>query len=1000
MRRAGTRAAALIRSTRRRNVIGGCKFHIVQPCAAAGFLIFAGSPAFAQAPLVHLPLDGSIANQGGAGAAQLIVPDGADRPAFVAGAIGQGLLFGKGGVIAIPYQFDQADHPRATITMWVKIDDDRHFERELFSLGPGNGLLLTVTGTSRVRVRSARSATHEKAFPLGEWVFVAGVVDNDAGAIRIYQNDDAFEASGLKIGKPSALTVAAPGSSERKHYIFIGADDFNSGAKENRHVALDDVRLYGDALSPDALKAVRRAGESRIAVVKDRNPAPASVPEDTGKAIDRSGAPTELPEDVRQTEKDAPQTKQAAQLPSPGPKLEGPAPVERTPDQGLSIPEGLPGQTIEDEIEAATDAPPPPEAGNEIFCEEKFNTDADLTSTPRAFPSDFMLALMKAKSCDLDLTVVSINNKGEWIVSTSDQVAHSRDLAAPLLASLATAEKKHGGLDAADISESGAFLLSADGELYDSGLTPDAKRKAQMAAGGGGLKYFDFHPSDPSRWVVIDSEGTVSGGNLPSGILKALADLPTSKREVRQIRFGPGERWALLGSGSWVVTDGIDEQILAKLEQSQDQRRALDHIVFAGQANAYAIYSADRMHMNSSDEINKLEQGFQYTAVRNGRPESVLGSIWARMDAHNLKAVSIAFIQDNKISWARGYGLRNGDEPESYVYADTTFEAASLSKPIAALGLLQLVEAGKLSLTGEGVLQDIERLMTSSERKTFRQNVRPEKGNLIQLLQHCASICYQYNGQCTAPGGSGGGAEEYGVTASLPDTADMILGGGNADPGHKLIRTGNPGLFSSYTSANYLAVQALIDVHGNGFENHIQPILNALDMTDSTYKSPYPKRNDGNHVRGWNGSSVTPFVAYGEMAAASIVSTPVDMAKFVIEVNKSAENPGRNGLLSYNMVQKYLGRDSSIYQSDRYAICNNPSSYGLGVNHTNSSGDWAGTEAYWHTGSHNGYRARMIGLPKKSSGIVVFASGTRDDADDFFDELQGAVMRAYGSVFQ
>ena len=300
-------------------------------------------PAQAQSPLVHLPLDGSAANSGSAGAAELLAPAGADQPQFIAGHSGQALSFGKGGVVAIPYEFNQEEHPQATVTMWIKIDQDSSYERELFSLGPGNGLLMTVSGQRKISVRSYRSAIHDTAFPLGEWVFIAGVVDNDAGSIRIRQNDDVFGATGLDIRKPSSLAVTAPGSDERKHYIFVGADDFNSAAKELKHIALDDVRLYASALSAAQIDSVRNAGPATVAEApaEDTNADTeeneggvyASLPQEVTRPLpDTTGA--ELPAEAEaESASTRPAYPEIATLPDDGPKITaGLPPAEEASD--------------------------------------------------------------------------------------------------------------------------------------------------------------------------------------------------------------------------------------------------------------------------------------------------------------------------------------------------------------------------------------------------------------------------------------------------------------------------------------------------------------------------------------------------------------------------------------------------------------------------------------------------------------------------------------------
>ena len=70
-----------------------------------------------------------------------------------------------------------------------------------------------------------------------------------------------------------------------------------------------------------------------------------------------------------------------------------------------------------------------------------------------------------------------------------------------------------------------------------------------------------------------------------------------------------------------------------------------------------------------------------------------------RMAALHVPGVSIAVVHDGKIEWARGFGVtRIGGTPAT---ADTLFHAASISKPVTAMTVLHLVEAGKLNLDAD-----------------------------------------------------------------------------------------------------------------------------------------------------------------------------------------------------------------------------------------------------------------------------------------------------------
>jgi CubicO group peptidase (beta-lactamase class C family) len=75
-------------------------------------------------------------------------------------------------------------------------------------------------------------------------------------------------------------------------------------------------------------------------------------------------------------------------------------------------------------------------------------------------------------------------------------------------------------------------------------------------------------------------------------------------------------------------------------------------------------------------------------------------SLSERMAALHVPGVSIAVIHSGALEWARGFGvMKAGGAP---VTADTLFQAASISKPITALGVLRLVDVGKLDLDTSG----------------------------------------------------------------------------------------------------------------------------------------------------------------------------------------------------------------------------------------------------------------------------------------------------------
>src|SRR5690348_11770613 len=93
--------------------------------------------------------------------------------------------------------------------------------------------------------------------------------------------------------------------------------------------------------------------------------------------------------------------------------------------------------------------------------------------------------------------------------------------------------------------------------------------------------------------------------------------------------------------------------------------------------------------------IQRIVNGLEPTVIVKGEPAKTT-KLSDRMAALHVPGVSMAMIHDGKIEWARGFGVtRLGGPP---VTPDTLFQAASISKPVAAMAVLRLVQQGKLDL--------------------------------------------------------------------------------------------------------------------------------------------------------------------------------------------------------------------------------------------------------------------------------------------------------------
>ena len=106
-------------------------------------------------------------------------------------------------------------------------------------------------------------------------------------------------------------------------------------------------------------------------------------------------------------------------------------------------------------------------------------------------------------------------------------------------------------------------------------------------------------------------------------------------------------------------------------------------------------------------------------------------SITQQMASLHIPGVSVALIDNYQIAWTKTWGVVDSGTNVA-VTPSTLFQAASMSKPVAALGALRMVEAGELSLS-EPINNYLTRWQVPANELTGQQAV-----TLSHLLSHTA----------------------------------------------------------------------------------------------------------------------------------------------------------------------------------------------------------------------------------------------------------------------
>jgi CubicO group peptidase (beta-lactamase class C family) len=339
----------------------------------------------------------------------------------------------------------------------------------------------------------------------------------------------------------------------------------------------------------------------------------------------------------------------------------------------------------------------------------------------------------------------------------------------------------------------------------------------------------------------------------------------------------------------------------------------------------------------ATDHMQAVESCLPPPVVVKGERKSCT-TLSKRMAELHVAGVSIAVLHHGTIEWAKGYGVRQiGGDP---VNADTLFQAGSISKPIASMGTLYLVQERKLSLDS-----DINASLTSWKLPPSA-SAPGAVVTLRELLTHTAGLTVH-------------GFPGYAAGASVPTLIQVLNGEAPANTGP--IRLDSvPGRDWRYSGGGYTVMQQLvIDTVKEPFPQFLHDtVLAPIGMSNSTYQQPLPRALLSNAAIPYNGDGTAvqggPHT-YPEMAAAGLWTTPSDLCRYIIEVQNSLKGKA-NHVLSQSMTQQMLTPGKG--------------GWGLGLQLGGSAADpW-----FSHGGVNAGYESLFVGYDHNGDGAVVMTN--------------------------
>ncbi|MGE0326387.1 MAG: serine hydrolase domain-containing protein [Polyangiaceae bacterium] len=609
-------------------------------------------------------------------------------------------------------------------------------------------------------------------------------------------------------------------------------------------------------------------------------------------------------------------------------------------------------------------------------------------TSPFADRSELQDTLAQLAASDTAVVDMTAGPDGSWVILTATDIYSGGPLPSGMAFWLSFMASKGQQPKAVDINSDGGYVIIADGMYHVGGsVNQDAKDKIAEYYNKG-WKIRDVETT-PSGYVILGDGSLASYANTGEQLMALLADRIKSKRRVEQVEIGLDGGWVVI-SDQEAATAQASSTLRNSLKAAAKSQSHMSKLMLA-ENGGFVLYSNGTALGSGGNVAEAIEYG---TGGQN---------IWERMDFYGVPGVSISVIENNKVTYSRGYGvLKQGEE--QHVLATTPFDMASLSKFVGALTMMKLDSdaAYNYDVDWSVVNQakpngNVDKWLTAGENNPGTYGFANVDVSNTLSTAHFMRHQTDFIQSGGSPGWARGAKTLSGETWQWMLGWDCTTSPCGYNKGKRAWSTGGSGPVAyDYDSVNFLIPQAIAeDLTGK----------EAWEVLDDMWFKPMGLKNitgytwsrlmDIGNVA-WQHNSSGPrgtLTVYPWTFAGGIYAAPMDYAELMI----LALNQGKDSSGVQRIPASAINRMLQVQNGN----------VGFGLfGDANADITEVNDNRFRHNGAHSGRaRTTMCGNPTRDGGIVITINANlsdvadangQSDSTDFINWLMNEYMQYTG----